>query len=299
MKKPLNFARIVGLVGLTIVLVLSCQREGDQGFLVKQIGINQSAQAALDNNQMIATAQDLVNVTGSAFANQGITYGRVADGDGGDDDFDCKPSITNNIKIDTSHPDSLIISGTIIIDFDSATCDSSEVRKGKIMDSIMLVVAFKNKVFKSFEKITFENYWKDSVNVNGSVSVTAATGSPTVVTINGTKIKYHDGTSSSWTGNLVFTFQRSGVGSTYVSTMSLTGSWSGTTRSGMSFTANITKEIDFKAGCFGHRHKFIPVSGTVDITTNGVTSTIDYGDGTCDRVYTVTTAGTTTEHHLG
>src|SRR5947209_16092338 len=109
MKKPLNLMRIVGLVGLTIVLVLSCQREGDQGFLVKQIGINQSAQAALDNNQMIATAQDLVNVTGSAFANQGITYGRVADGDGGDDDddFDCKPSITNNIKIDTSHPDSL------------------------------------------------------------------------------------------------------------------------------------------------------------------------------------------------
>ncbi|MBI1770477.1 MAG: hypothetical protein HYR67_19080 [Bacteroidetes bacterium] len=298
MKKPLNFVRIVGLVALIVALVFACHE--DQNLLLNQ-KVKQSAQAAVDNSQMIATAQDVVNVTASAFANQGITFGRVADGHDDDDEFECKPSIINNIKIDRSHPDSLIISGTITIDFDSAICgDSAEVRKGKIIDSLMLVIVIKDKsVFKSFEKITFQNYWKDSVNVNGIISVSAATGSPTVVKVNGTKIKYHDGSSSSWSGDLVFTYQRSGVGNTYSSTMTLTGSWSGTTRSGTNFTANITKEIDFKAGCFGHRHKFIPVSGTVVITANGVVSTIDYGDGTCDRIYTITTAGATTEHHLG
>ncbi len=77
--------------------------------------------------------------------------------------------------------------------------------------------------------------------------------------------------------------------------MKLTGALKGITRSGAEFKATITSEIVFKRGCFG-RHSFVPVSGTVEVTTAGVTSVIDYSDGTCDEDYTITTAGVLTEH---
>jgi hypothetical protein len=294
MKRPLNFVRIVGLVALIVCFVLSCQREAQDDSLQKQVRVQQSIQAAQDNSSMISATQDAVRLTASAFANQGITFGRIADDDG--DDPECKPVVTNNIKVDWTHTDSLIVSGTITIDFgDSTVCDSTHMRKGKIIDSIMLVVAFKDRTtFKSSEKITFQNYWRDSTQVDGTISVNAATGSPTIVAINGSRIRYHDGTSSSWTGSLVFIHEKNTTGNT----ITITGSWSGTTRHGTTFSATITKAIEYKAGCFGHWHRFIQVSGIVEVVTNGVTSTIDYGDGTCDRVYTITTAGVTTEHRL-
>lgn len=299
MRKPLNPVRVVGLVTLIIGLIFSCT---NQDSILNQKSKQMSIQAAQENSLMIAAAQDAVNATGSAFVSQGLNYGRIADGahDGEGDDDDCKPKITNTIKVNRTNPDSVIISGTITIDFDAdTTCmrgDDDERRSGKIIDSVLIVLSKTN--FKSFESITFQNYWRDSTKIDGSISVEATKGN-TVVKINGSKIKYRDGTSSSWTGNLVFTTQRSGTGNSYVSTRTITGSWSGTTRSGTTFSANITKDVVFKASCFGHRHRFTPVGGTIEVTTNGVASTIDYGDGSCDRVYTITTAGTTTEHHLG
>jgi hypothetical protein len=296
MKRTVNTIRVVGMMALVIALALACQHDS-QDFL-QPFKMQQSVQTAQDNSAMIAAAQDVVSTTGSAFANQGLTYGRFADDDEGESDDDCKPTITNTIKINRVTADSTIISGTLTIDFGTgATCDSSEMKKGKIIDSVYIVLS--KTMHKSLESITFQNSWKDSTQIDGSFSVSSATGSPTVVKIKGTKIRYHDGTQSSWTGDLTFTYQKSGVGSTYTSSITLTGSWSGTTRKGVNFSANITKDVVFKAGCFGHRHKFIPVSGTIDVTTNGTTSTIDYGDGTCDRLYTITTGGTTTTHHLG
>jgi hypothetical protein len=37
----------------------------------------------------------------------------------------------------------------------------------------------------------------------------------------------------------------------------------------------------------------------VEITTGGVLSIVDYGDGSCDKVYTITTGEETTEHTFG
>ena len=90
--------------------------------------------------------------------------------------------------------------------------------------------------------------------------------------------------------------KRMAAGTVRGSTMKITeGSIEGTTREGAEFTTTIIKEIVFKRGCNG-RHAFVPVSGTVDVVTGGVSSTIDYGDGSCDKDFTITTAGVTTEH---
>jgi len=296
MTRPLNTVRVVGSAVLVFVLAFACQHDAENSLSMK---MKQSTQAAQENSAMIASAQDVVNTTASAFSDQGLTFGRFADhGDGEDDDsLECKPTITNTIKINHVSADSTIISGTIVIDFGTSCTDSSDMKKGKIIDSIYVVLS--KKGHKASEFIKFENFWRDSTNIDGTFSITSGTGDPTIVKIKGTKVRYRDGTTTSWTGDLTFTTQKSGIGSTYTASRTVTGSWSGVARSGTAFSGTITKDVVFKAGCFGHRHKFIPVSGTIDIVVGGVTSTIDYGDGTCDRTYTVTSAGTTTTHHLG
>src|SRR5579871_5165421 len=100
--------RIVGGVVLVILLVgQACQKDG--------IGLMGSSantlQATHDNQQMIATVQEVGGVTASAFTQQGISSGRVAsEGDDGDDESGCRPSVTSNIKLDRTHPDSVIYS---------------------------------------------------------------------------------------------------------------------------------------------------------------------------------------------
>lgn len=297
MIRPLNTVRVVGLAAMIAAFVLACQQDSQS--LLVGAKMQQSAQAAQENSAMIASAQDVVSTTAGAFSSQGLTFGRFAEhGDDDDDDsLECKPTITNTIKVNRINADSIIISGTIIIDFGTTCADSSNMKKGKIIDSVYVVLS--KTVHKASEFVTFDNYWRDSTSIDGSFSITSGTGEPTVVKIKGTKVRYRDGTTTSWTGDLTFTTEKSGVGNNYTASMTVVGSWSGVTRSGTSFSGNITKDVVFKAGCFGHRHKFIPVSGTIDIVTGGVTSTIDYGDGTCDRTYTITAAGQTTTHHLG
>ncbi len=112
----------------------------------------------------------------------------------------------------------------------------------------------------------------------------SSTGQPTTVEAQNAKITYVDGSSFNWDGTLTYTYEKSGSRHCMGKTMKVTGALTG-----------ITNEIIFKRGCFG-KHSFVPVSGTVEVTTAGVTSVVDYGDGSCDKKFTVTTASVLTEH---
>jgi hypothetical protein len=72
----------------------------------------------------------------------------------------------------------------------------------------------------------------------------------------------------------------------------LSGSGSIVVNDTAKFSKVITTPLLFEASC-----DYI-MSGVVELTRNSVTSTIDYGDGTCDDVATVTTNGTTEEINL-
>jgi len=72
----------------------------------------------------------------------------------------------------------------------------------------------------------------------------------------------------------------------------LTGSGSVTVNDTATYTKNITTPLLFDASC-GNITK-----GVVEITRNGTTATIDYGDGTCDNKATITIDGNTEEISL-
>jgi hypothetical protein len=134
--------------------------------------------------------------------------------------------------------------------------------------------------------------------LDGTFIVKSATKQPTTFESQNAKITYPDGTAASWNGMLTFTYDKGESRDWEDNSVNVTGSLSGTSREGASFTADITKAIQYKNDCFEGRHKSFPVSGTINVTTNGTLSTIDYGDGSCDKKYTIVTAGETTNLNL-
>jgi hypothetical protein len=72
----------------------------------------------------------------------------------------------------------------------------------------------------------------------------------------------------------------------------LSGIGSVTINDTASYTKTITSPLLFNASC-----DYIS-KGVVELTKNGTTATIDYGDGTCDNKATVTINGTTEEINL-
>lgn len=73
-----------------------------------------------------------------------------------------------------------------------------------------------------------------------------------------------------------------------------TGSASGMTRDKVHYTVAITKPIVWKRGCLFSVRVMIPVEGTkVKDFEDGQVITMDYGDGTCDNLVTITKDGVT------
>ena len=73
----------------------------------------------------------------------------------------------------------------------------------------------------------------------------------------------------------------------------ITGNTTATGSDGKTFKSTITKAITIKMACRGTSGGH-PVAGTIEIERpDKPKATIDYGDGTCDRTYTITADGKT------
>ncbi|HEY5822886.1 MAG TPA: hypothetical protein VIT44_00880 [Cyclobacteriaceae bacterium] len=249
---------------------------------------------------MVATAQEVLNITSGAFAEQGVTSGRKLS-EGRTETGGCKPSVSGSFNLDNSHPDSLIYSGTITVDYsDGSSCpDSVKRQTGKIVDTFLYTLATKNGIrFTSSENISFQGYRKDTIALDGTFIVKSATKQPTTLESQNAKLTYLDGTAANWDGILTFTYDKGDSRDWEDNSVSVTGSLSGASREGAAFTAAIKKEIEYRYNCFKNKHKSFPVSGIIEVTTNGTLSTIDYGDGSCDKKYTIVTSGETTTLNL-
>lgn len=251
----------------------------------------QAVLAARDNAQMMIATQEVLDVTAGALEDKGVAEGRVKHGD--HDAYGCAPSVTVTLNIDRNHSDSIIYKGSLAINYgDGSSCDSKNRRTGKITDEFNIIVSKKNKVlrFSSTETVTFEAFTRDSTTYNGIIVVTSSNGRRTSVEGSNIAITYADGTTSKWKGLLNFAYEdvtkKKGE-------LRVTGNISGTSRQNIGFTAIITEDVIFRTGCFGWVKK-VPVDGGLSVTTNGITSMLDFGSGTCDRIYTINVNGETT-----
>jgi hypothetical protein len=292
-----------------VFISVSCE----ESFVPSQTGLSVNAKASA-NAEMVAASQQVMDITSAGMINQGISYGRAADGDNPDDDHLCGATVTKNITLNNTLSDSLILEGSITIDYgDGTTCeDASDNRPGgSITAEFTINMNIKTHQFSSIETITLDAFSRGSKTLSGSFIARASSDGQRLLDIINAELTYvpHDSeedddeeenaadtvaTTISWSGSLTFMYDNAGTFSKDDDTKTVTGSIEGSSND-TSFASAITTSVLFDYSC---NHGLYPVSGTVSLTSAGVLTTVDFGTGTCDTIYTSTTAEATTELHF-
>ncbi len=177
---------------------------------------------------------------------------------------------------------------TITIDYGTDGCagpNGQHILKGKIIITQTAEMFTAN----AERSKTFENFYVDDVKVEGTKSWrnngTDAAGAWSYTKNADMELTYDDGTSTAWTHTHTSTLVQGGNTLTHWDNVwSTTGNSSGTNRNGVAFTSTIVEPLVKKATC-----RWIS-EGKTEFTRDGNTSSLDFGDGTCDRFGTLTTA---------
>lgn len=176
---------------------------------------------------------------------------------------------------------------TITVDFgDACTGRDGKIRSGQI------IITYTGPKYRPGTIITtlLVDYVVDSVRFEGVRTTTnISTDETEPISLNtvlvGGKAIYPDGSEATREFDYTRTWIRASRPS--LDKFSLVGSASGTRRNGSSYTVEILEEVIFQRSC-GLRGRHIPVSGKKEIQRNDNEALIlDYGDGSCDRLATV------------
>lgn len=164
-------------------------------------------------------------------------------------------------------------------------------RKGKI------VITYTDRRFVpgAVHTITFEDFYVDGKKIDGVRTRTNISASEDDylrfrIELTEGKVTWEDGTFA--TREAVWETTRVRTPNPINDERIRTGSASGVNREGVSYNVTITKAIVWKRACLPLKKIMIPVEGTkVKAFNDGKTVTIDYGDGTCDNLVTITKDG--------
>lgn len=198
-----------------------------------------------------------------------------------------------NVTISTT--DSTVYPVTITIDYG----DSTVLKNGKVVSGTIIVeISASKRTDGATRTTTYQDYTVDSVSVNGavleayqvtgdSVMTKTLSGQLKVVLADGTVIDRTESKTRTWLSGLDTTKDPSD------DTIQVTGRISATSSAGESYEQVITIPLIKTGEC---RHY---VSGEVSVTQNGeVLFVLNYGDGTCDNVATLTVQGESSEIEL-
>ncbi len=179
----------------------------------------------------------------------------------------------------TVDPDDGSFPRTITVDFGDDGCEGphGHIRRGKII--ITQTDSMKNP--GALRTVTFENFYVDDVLVEGSKTLENLgvddDGNVTFQRSVDKMLTFPNGQTASWVANHTFTQLEGGNTLAHIDDVfEITGGSEGVNRMGKSFSVTITAPLI--------RKKFCPwiVSGVKEITVDGHTRILDYGDGDCD-----------------
>jgi hypothetical protein len=191
---------------------------------------------------------------------------------------------------------------TRTVDFGAEGCTlgNGNMLKGKI------ILSFSNDFTAATTTIsyTFDGFYHNGKKLQGNRTITLsskstdllATAHPVSTSTVDITITFEDGTI--YTRKGTFTKEMIAGFDTWFdwddNVFVLTGNGTTTFPNGDTLSTEITSPLEFHMSC----HSPFPVKGIMTITKNGATATIDYGNGTCDSLATVTKDGVTEEIDL-
>jgi hypothetical protein len=276
------FALVAGVLALS-----SCKEEEDERFTLRDTA-DLSEEALTD-----AYFQDMDDMAGVAIEtptdteyNSGRTSGTITIHD---HRFECE-GVVVTVESDPSSTVE-IPKGVLTIDFGTSGCHDlkGNSRTGK------LIFTYNGKRFMPGSTVvtTTDNYFINGVKIEGTRTLTNQSTSTSdaprfnVVLANG-KATFADGLSATRQSNITWQWNRAENPLDDNLQIESTSTASGITRGGREYAVMLLEDLVYK------RHCGIAVDGIKKYTINAEKEiTIDFGDGTCDRTFTVTTNGAT------
>ena len=193
---------------------------------------------------------------------------------------------SDNCPTITVSPDDGSFPRTITIDYGTDGCIGLHGRTRRGLIIVTLTDSLRNP--GAVRTVTFDNFFVDDAQLQGVKTLTNegfnAEGLPVFSrTVEGGSITFPDGEIATWeSSHTIVMIEGNDTPQMMDNVLQITGGASGLNRNGVAFTVEITTPLIKSKTC-----PWIQ-SGIREITTNGNTRTIDYGDGNCDRIATVT-----------
>ncbi|WP_299118537.1 hypothetical protein [uncultured Tenacibaculum sp.] len=210
----------------------------------------------------------------------------VIEDDGIDSGFESKSTTPSS-----NHPDCVVrtseetATGKIVtLDFG----DGCEGKRGREFAGKIIIEYVKTD--SSFSKtVTFENFSVEGNSVEGGKSIVKvkenSNGNPEATFTIDIKITLESGVEITKKGTKVKEkIEGADTDNRGDDVYSISGSWESINKNGVVKTATITTNLRREWAC-----KYI-VSGVIELSRDGATATLDFGDGSCDNVATLTNA---------
>ena len=178
---------------------------------------------------------------------------------------------------------------TVILTFDN--CDyNGAVRNGSIIVNYTLRPLIGDRAANII--LTFDNYTMDGVAVEGTITTTfeGTIIRPEIHIVTDNMLAtFPNQETISWSSDKTFTIVSGfGDGDFLTNIVEMSGTASGVNRKGESYSS-VYNSVKVERSC----ESGYPVSGTVTIESDKGTSVIDYGEGECDKIISVTNNGVT------
>jgi len=142
----------------------------------------------------------------------------------------------------------------------------------------------------AFRQVEFQDFYIDDVKIEGTrrkenTSASTDNSPEFTITMVGGKLTFTDSTTITREVAKVRTWIR--ANNPINDTVSVTGAAGGSRRDGAEYNVEILEPMVYRRGCRSGR-VFIPVSGVKQITAGENVAIVDYGDGECDNIVTIT-----------
>lgn len=177
--------------------------------------------------------------------------------------------------------------------------ENCELRNGNVVSGIIYLTYSKDmEAMSNVMTFTLENFVFNGVSVEGGSSITRMrtneNGNPQSVAEANFSATWPNGNTATYRGTRTREWiEGYGTGTWGDNVFLITGSATFVNRMGYSWSKTVLTPLRRELAC-----RFL-VSGVLEITRNGNSATIDFGDGTCDNKATITLPdGTTREINL-
>ena len=266
-------------------LITSCSEDGVSGF-----SENLSTTTVLETINSIAFEEDIDDLVSESFnLSTNVMSARSADADSAKD-------------LKRFKGDKYGDCASIVVDEESNTktitfLEDCEGKRGQTRSGTMIVSYSETQgEAGSYRQVTYDDFYLNGVKIEGTrrteiISIDDNGSKTTRTTVTDGKMIYEDGTFKTKSADMT---RYTHVENDKKRYSTLSGSKSGVSTEGVSFSMEITTPIKFVYDCFGEGQRKrgkVPVEG-IKVTDDGEQIiTTDFGDGTCDTLVEITKDG--------